>query len=308
MNSVSTAAAPLLDRLRDVLGLVKFSHSIFALPFALAGAWLAAAGVPRLATLGWIVLCAVAARTAAMGFNRLVDRDLDAANPRTAARELPRGALSPMAVGLLVVVSAAVFVAGAFQLGAVPGRLALPVLAVLLGYSYVKRFSALAHFVLGLALALAPLGAWVAVRGAIEGPLAPVLWLALAVWTWVAGFDLIYACQDADFDRAAGLHSVPARLGVPRALALSRVLHVVTIGALVGVGVTAELGAVYFAATALVAALLVYEQSLVRSSDLSRVDLAFFTVNGWVGVALFLGLALDLAVHTPSALVAGGGA
>jgi 4-hydroxybenzoate polyprenyltransferase len=308
MNNVSPAAALLLDRLRAVLGLVKFSHSIFALPFALAGAWLAAAGVPRLATLGWIVLCAVAARTAAMGFNRLVDRELDAANPRTAAREMPRGALSPAAVSMLVVASAAVFVFGAFQLGSVPGQLALPVLVVLLGYSYVKRFSALAHFVLGLALALAPLGAWVAVRGAIEGPLAPVLCLALAVWTWVAGFDLIYACQDAEFDRAAGLHSVPARIGVARALVLSRVLHVVTVAALVGVGATADLGAVYYGATVFVAALLVYEQSLVRAGDLSRVNLAFFTVNGWVGVALFLGLALDLALHTPSVLVAGGGA
>jgi 4-hydroxybenzoate polyprenyltransferase len=294
--------------LRDVLSLVKFSHSIFALPFALAGAWLAAAGVPRLATLGWIVLCSVAARTAAMGFNRLVDRHLDAANPRTAARELPRGALSPTAVLLLVLAASTVFVAGAFQLGPVPGWLAPPVLGVLLGYSYVKRFSALAHFVLGLALALAPLGAWVAVRGAIEGPMAPVLWLALAVWTWVAGFDLIYACQDADFDRAAGLHSVPARLGVRRALTLSRMLHVATVGALVGVGVSAQLGAVYFGATALVAGLLVYEQRLVRADDLSRVNLAFFTVNGWVGVALFLGLALDLALHTPSALTAGGAA
>ncbi|MEZ6016634.1 MAG: UbiA-like polyprenyltransferase [Planctomycetota bacterium] len=297
-----------MSRLRAVLGLVKFSHSIFALPFALAGAWLAAAGPPRLATLGWIVLAAVAARTAAMAFNRLVDRHIDAANPRTVGRELPRGAMRPAAVGALVLVAAGVFIGAAFALGPVPGWLAPPVLVVLLGYSYVKRFSAAAHFVLGLALALAPLGAWVAVRGAIEGPLAPVLWLALAVWTWVAGFDLIYACQDVDFDRARGLHSVPARLGVQRALALSRALHVVTVVALTLVGLSAGLGAVYFGAVAFVAALLVYEQRLVQPDDFSRVDLAFFTVNGWVGVALFLGLAVDLALHVPGRLAPAGSA
>ena len=295
-----------MSRLVDVLRLVKFSHSVFALPFALAGAWLAAGGMPRLATLGWIVLCAVAARTAAMAFNRLVDRDVDAVNPRTAGRELPRGALRPGLVAALVLAAAAVFVLGAFALGRVPGLLSFPVLAVLLGYSYVKRFSALAHFVLGLALALGPLGAWVAVRGGVEGPLAPVLWLALAVWTWVAGFDLIYACQDAEFDRAEGLHSVPARVGVARALVLSRVLHVVTAAALVGVGVTAGLGLAYFAAVALVVGLLVYEQSLVRADDLSRVDLAFFTVNGWVSVALFVGVALDLALRASGATSGGG--
>jgi len=285
---------------RAVLGLVKFSHSVFALPFALAGAWLAAGGVPRAATLAWIVLCAVAARTAAMAFNRLVDRHLDAANPRTRGRELPSGALSPRAVAALVVGAAAVFVYGAFQLGPVPGRLALPVLLVLLGYSYMKRFSALAHFVLGLALALAPLGAWVAVRGAIEGPLAPVLWLALGVWTWVAGFDLIYACQDTEYDRGAGLHSLPAKLGNGGVLRVSRLLHAVTVAALAACGASAGLGSVYFGAVALVAALLVYEQSLVRADDLSRVDLAFFTVNGWVGVAYFIGMAADLALAAPA--------
>jgi 4-hydroxybenzoate polyprenyltransferase len=274
--------------LRDVLGLVKFSHSIFALPFALAGAWLAAAGVPRLATLGWIVLCAVAARTAAMGFNRLVDRDLDAANPRTAARELPRGALSPTAVVLLVLGSAAVFVAGAFQLGTVPGSLAPPVLAVLLGYSYVKRFSALAHFVLGLALALAPLGAWVAVRGAIEGPLAPVLCLALAVWTWVAGFDLIYACQDVEFDRGASLFSIPARWGVPTALRISAISHLLTVICLFALWQFAAMGPIFLCGVIAVAILLAYEHRLVRPDDLTRVNAAFFNVNAVISIGLFV--------------------
>jgi 4-hydroxybenzoate polyprenyltransferase len=207
-----------MKRLRDLLGLVKFSHSIFALPFALQGAWLAARGVPPAKKLAWIVLCAVAARTAAMAFNRLVDRRFDADNPRTAGRELPSGKLSAGSVALLVALGTSVFVAAAFQLGSLCGWLSLPVIALLLSYSYVKRWSFLAHAVLGLALALAPLGAWLGVRGDLRGDIVPVLLLALAVWSWVAGFDLIYACQDVDFDRRTGLHSVPARFGIGRTL------------------------------------------------------------------------------------------
>lgn len=279
--------------LRDCFSLVRFSHSVFALPFALQGAWLAAGGVPKPRVLALIVVCAVAARTAAMGFNRLVDRDVDAANPRTSGRELPARKLSVGAVRLLVAIASAVFVAASFALHPLAGELSLPVLAVLLGYSYVKRFSSLAHVVLGASLALAPLGAWIAVRGSFEGDLAPVLWLALAVVTWVAGFDLIYACQDADFDRAAGLHSIPARRGIAFALRLSSLLHVGTIGALVLVGLSAHLQIVYWIAVAIAGLLLCWEHSLVSPRDLSRVDTAFFTVNGWVGVGLFVGLALD---------------
>lgn len=282
--------------MKRVLSLVRFSHSVFALPFALQGAWLARGGLPPVRTLAWIVLCAVAARTAAMAFNRLVDRDLDAENPRTRSRELPSGAIGVGAVRALVVVSAAAFVFGATRLNALAGWLSLPVLGVLLGYSYVKRVSWAAHAVLGLSLALAPLGAWVAVRGDLAGDLRPVLFLALAVWSWVAGFDLIYACQDADFDRRRGLHSVPARFGVGAALRLSIALHVVTVACLVAVELTAHLGWIYAAAVAAAAALLAWEHGLVREDDLSRVNVAFFTLNGWVGVALFLGLALDLGV------------
>lgn len=283
-----------MKRIADVLSLVRFSHSIFALPFALQAAWLAAGGLPELSVLGWVVVCAVAARTAAMAFNRLVDRDIDALNPRTSARELPAGKLDPATVRCVIGVAATVFVLGAFQLNPLAGWLSFPVLAVLLGYSQVKRFSVLAHLVLGLALALAPLGAWVAVRGHLGGDLRPVLFLAAAVWTWVAGFDLIYACQDADFDRAQGLYSVPARCGVRAALRLSSLLHVSTVACLALFAAGAGLGWIYWASVLGAAVLLAWEHGLVRPDDLSRVDVAFFTVNGWVGVALFLGLVLDL--------------
>lgn len=285
----------MIETLRPWFSLVKFGHSVFALPFALAGAWLAAGGRPEWRVLGLVVLCAVSARTAAMAFNRWLDRRIDAANPRTRARELPRGVLSAGAVLALVVLAALVFLGAARALNPLCLRLAPLVLAVLLGYSAMKRFSAAAHFVLGLALALAPLGAWVAVRGSLAGDLATPLWLALAVLTWVAGFDLIYACQDEAFDRAHGLHSIPARLGVARALGLARGLHALTVLALALCARAAGLGWVFALALACAAILLVWQHRLVSPADLSRVDVAFFTLNGWVSVALFLGVALDLA-------------
>lgn len=283
-----------MKRLTTYLSLVKFSHSIFALPFALQGAWLAAGGMPRGMDILWIVVAAVCARTAAMAFNRLVDRRQDAANPRTAGRELPAGKLVPAQVAGLVVLAALGFVGAAFALNPLAGRLSLPVLAVLLSYSFFKRFSLLAHAVLGLGLALAPLGAWIAVRGDFEGDLRPVLLLAAAVWSWVAGFDLIYACQDAEFDRASGLHSVPARFGVGRALLIARVLHLVTVACLVAFTASADLSWIYWTAVGGAALLLAWEHSLVAPDDLSRVNVAFFTLNGWVGVALFVGLVLDM--------------
>jgi len=284
-------------RVREYFSLVKFSHSIFALPFALQGAWLANGARPKLAVLSLIVVCAVAARTAAMAFNRLVDRDVDAQNPRTRERELPSGRLSARGVAALVMVSASVFVAAAFALNTLAGVLALPVIAILFVYSLVKRFSALAHFVLGLSLALAPLGAWIAVRGDFSGDLRPILWLSAAVVCWVAGFDLIYACQDREFDRRAGLHSIPARFGIAFALNLSSALHVATVVALGMVAVSAHLSLVYWVAIALAALLLVWEHRLVSPRDLSRVNVAFFTINGWIGVGLFVGLVIDRALH-----------
>ncbi len=291
-----------MSRVGATLSLVKFSHSVFALPFALMGAWLAAGGRPAMGTLGWIVLCAVSARTAAMAFNRLVDRDIDAANPRTVGRELPSGALAVGYARALVLVSSGIFIAGAFALNDLAGWLSPAVLAVLLGYSYVKRFSAAVHLVLGVALGLAPLGAWIAVRGDFAGDLVPVLLLFCTVWTWVAGFDLIYACQDAEFDAGRGLHSIPAKLGVGGALRVSRVLHVLTALSLGLLAWRADTGVVFWISCVAAVGLLCWEQSLVREDDLSRVDVAFFTINGWVGVALFLGLALDMALRSGDAV------
>jgi len=292
-----------VSRVAATLSLVKFSHSVFALPFALMGAWLAAGGPPAWPTLALIVLCAVSARTAAMAFNRLVDRAIDAQNPRTARRELPSGALAVGYARGLVLLSVAVFVGGAFALNGLAGRLSPAVLAVLLGYSYVKRFSAAVHLVLGVALGLAPLGAWIAVRGDFSGDLAPVLLLFCTVWTWVAGFDLIYACQDAEFDASRGLHSIPAKLGVGGALRVSRALHLLTAVSLGLLAWQAGTGPVFWVSCAAAVGLLCWEQSLVHEDDLSRVDVAFFTINGWVGVALFLGLALDMGLRSGDAVV-----
>lgn len=280
----------------DYFRLVKFSHSIFALPFALASAWLASGGLPPLRTLGLIVLCAVAARTAAMGFNRLVDHKLDAANPRTVARELPSGVLSPFAVSVFILVSTAVFVLGAWALSPLCASLSPVVLLVLFGYSYAKRFTYFAHLILGLALGCAPLGAWLAVRGSFAGDLWPPILLAAAVTLWVAGFDLIYSCQDAQFDRERGLHSIPARFGLERALGLSRLLHACTALLLVGFGLRAELGPAWWLGVLLSGALFIWQHRLVSAQDLARVDMAFFTLNGWIGVGLFAGLAADLAL------------
>ncbi len=285
-----------LARVGDYLRLVKFSHSVFALPFALMGAWIGAGGPPAARTLAWIAVAAVAARTAAMGFNRLVDRRIDAANPRTRSRELPAGVLAARQVVWLVVLSCAVFLGAAWALGPLCLAFAPLVLAVLLGYSFVKRFSALCHLVLGLALALAPLGAWLAVRGELSGDLLPPLLLAAAVLTWVAGFDLLYALSDIDFDRAQGLHSIPARIGVARTLVVSSALHGLTFLCLLAFWRSADLGWIFAAAVLAAGLLLLLQHRIVRPDDLSRLDLAFFTLNGWVGVALFAGLALDMAL------------
>jgi 4-hydroxybenzoate polyprenyltransferase len=276
--------------------MIKFSHSVFALPFALASAVLAAGGptglTPR--TLIWIVLAMVGARSAAMGFNRLADHALDARNPRTAARELPRGALSRTSVWLFVGLSAAALVLAAAMLNPLCLTLSPLALGIVFGYSFTKRFTALSHVILGLALAIAPVGAWIAVRGEFD---LPPLVLGLAVLTWVAGFDTIYSCQDTAFDREAGLHSLPARLGVRRALAVARAFHVLAVLFLLGLFVVVPLHPVYLVGVSLVAALLGYEHSLVRHDDLSRIDAAFFTVNGWisVGYLLFVAAARHLA-------------
>jgi len=264
--------------------MIKFSHSVFALPFALTSATLAAAQGFRWDQGVWILVAMVGARSAAMGFNRLADQELDARNPRTASRELPAGRLSRAEVWVLVAVSAAALVLAAAMLN--PVCLALSPLALLIvfGYSYTKRFTAFSHLFLGLALAVAPVGAWLAIRGRLSA--APIV-LGLAVLTWVAGFDTIYSCQDVEFDRAQGLRSFPAWLGVAAALRLARALHILTVVCLLALYRLVPLHPLYLAGVGGVAILLAYEHSLVRAHDLSRVNAAFFTVNGWVSVAYF---------------------
>jgi 4-hydroxybenzoate polyprenyltransferase len=274
----------ILRQVADFGRMIKFSHSVFALPFALTSLVLAGTGGVGWQQVAWILVAMVGARSAAMGFNRLADQDIDALNPRTAARELPRGVLSRAQVWLFVLVSAAVFVVAASQLNRLCLYLSPVALAIVFGYSYAKRFTSLAHLILGLALAIAPVGAWLAVRGTFERE--PIV-LALAVLTWVAGFDVIYSCQDYEFDRRAGLYSIPARLGIAGALLAARGLHVTTVTALLLLYWLTPLHPLYLAGVAGVSLLLVYEHSLVRADDLSRVNAAFFTVNGWIGVLYF---------------------
>jgi 4-hydroxybenzoate polyprenyltransferase len=286
-------------RVRDYLELVRFSHTLFALPFALMGAVLAAWGPEGLRgrPRDWlgILLCMATARSAAMAFNRLVDRDVDARNPRTAGRHLPRGAMTPAAVAAFTLICSAAFVASTllFLPNPWPLRLSVPVLLWLLGYSYTKRFTSLAHFWLGASLSLSPIAAWIALRGDLAWP---PIWLGLGVFWWVSGFDLIYACQDADYDRGAGLNSVPARLGVAGALRLAAVCHALMIPALVALGPSYPLGPIYYAGVAVAAVLLIYEHSLVRPDDLDRVNVAFFHVNVAISMGLLAVTVADLIV------------
>jgi len=262
--------------------MVKFSHTVFALPFALAATALAARGHGiTLAQVVAILIAMAGARTAAMGFNRIVDRRLDAKNPRTAGRELPTGKVSVLSAALLTAISAATFIAAAASLGRLCLALSPVVLGLVLGYSFTKRFTWLCHLFLGLAIGIAPAGAWIAVRGELS---APAIWLVAAVTTWIGGFDVLYALSDREFDRSAGIHSVPARFGISAALVISATLHLGTVGALVAVGYSAGLGTIYFLGVAAVVAIFAYEHSIVRPSDLSRVDVAFFNLNGYVSL------------------------
>ena len=273
-----------LERAAAYGRMIRFSHSAFALPFALTSAVLAAReGGVTVRPLFWIVVAMVSARSAAMGFNRLADHAIDARNPRTAGRELPRGVLSRREAWVFVAISTAVFVLAAARLNPLCLALSPVALLIVFGYSYTKRFTAASQLVLGLSLAVAPVGAWLAIRGRFE---AVPLVLGAAVVLWVAGFDTIYACQDADFDRREGLHSIPARLGVPRALVLARALHVGAILLLIGLFRLAPLHPLYLAGVAVVAGLLAWEHTLVRPDDLSRVMQAF-NLNGWVSLGYF---------------------
>jgi 4-hydroxybenzoate polyprenyltransferase len=280
-----------LSRVRVYASFVRVSHSVFALPFALAGALLAARHhAVTWPIVGWILVAMTAARSAAMGFNRLVDARIDGLNPRTAMREIPRGAMSMREAAWFVALSSAAFVFASWRLNPVCLALSPVALAIVFWYSLAKRFTTWTQLFLGLAMAVAPVGGWLAVGG--RGGWEPWL-LAAAIGTWVGGFDVLYACQDLDFDSAHGLHSIPVRFGIRASLAISRVMHVIAVACLLALAVVTPLGGVYLAGVALVAAMLVFEQSLVRADDLSQVKRAF-DLNGYVGILYLLVLVVAL--------------
>ena len=290
----SAPAAGILAKFRTTLEMIKFEHSVFALPFALVGAMLAVHGWPAWRQIFWLVVAMVGARSAAMTFNRIADRRIDALNPRTKARALPAGKLTlPFAVGFTVA-SCAVLVLAAYELNSLAFKLSPAAVVILLGYSYFKRFTALTHLVLGLADGLSPIAAWIAVRGDVSWS---VTLLGAAVALWVAGFDLIYACQDVAFDRAHGIHSIPQRFGVRAALYTSVAFHAAMVVLLVAVARMEHLGVLALAGIVLVAALLAYEHTLVKPTDLSRINAAFFTINGYVSILFFLTWAADVMIH-----------
>jgi 4-hydroxybenzoate polyprenyltransferase len=280
-----------VPRIATYLSFVRFSHSVFALPFALTGALLAWRTQPfSWAQIGWIIVCMVSARSAAMGFNRLVDARWDALNPRTAMRELPRGAMSTREATVFVAVASAVLIFGASRLNTWCLLLSPLALAIVFWYSLAKRYTAYTQMFLGLAMAVAPVGGWIAAGG--RGGAEPWL-LGLAIGLWVGGFDILYACQDVEFDLRAGLRSIPTRFGVRRSIMLSRVMHVATVAVMAWLWQAAALPPLYLVGVAFVAVLLTYEQSLVSDSDLSQVKRAF-DLNGWVGIVYFASTALAL--------------
>jgi len=284
-------SVPLIRDIRTTLEMIKWEHSVFALPFALCGAMLAARGWPTAWQLAWIAVAMIGARSAAMAFNRLVDADIDAANPRTKMRAIPAGALSRKFVVVFVAVSAALLLLAAWRLNRLAFYLSPVALAVVLLYSFTKRFTRWSHLVLGFALGIAPAAAWIAVRGSLD---PRILLLTAAVTFWVAGFDVLYACQDYDFDRQSGLYSIPRFVGIGNALWIARALHFVMLGLLASLVVVFGLGKFALAGVIVVALLLLYEHSLVRAHDLSKLNAAFFTMNGVIAVVFFLFIAADL--------------
>jgi len=282
----------MLKSLRLTLEMIKIEHTLFALPFAFLGAVLAARGLPTVQQIIWITVAMIGARSAAMAFNRLADWRIDAANPRTAMRAIPAGLLSVQFVGLFTLVSAAIFFLAAYMLNQLTLLLSPVALASVLLYSYTKRFTSLSHLVLGWCLSIAPTGAWIAARGAIDSPV-PLL-LSLAVMLWTAGFDVIYACQDYDFDVQSGLHSIPEKLGIANALWVARLLHVGMFAALLAVFILSNLHWLGLLGVVVTAALLIYQHSIIKANDLSRLNAAFFTTNAFVSVILFVTIAADI--------------
>lgn len=278
-----------MRKLRIILEMIKFEHTVFALPFAIMSAFIAAEGLPSLSKLGWILVAMVGARSCAMAFNRLADAEIDSKNPRTVTRAIPAGLITKGSVWVFTIVSAALLVFAAWRLNPLAFALSPVALFVIIGYSYTKRFTALSHFWLGLALSISPVGAWIAIKGQFDW--TPII-LCCIVLLWTAGFDIIYACQDVNFDRKHGLHSIPARIGIRWALWLSSALHVIAVGLLFGIPLLTELGIFYYIGVGIVVLIFVYEHAIVKPNDLSRVNLAFFTLNGMISLVL---MALSIA-------------
>lgn len=283
----------MFEKIALYLKMIKFSHSVFALPFAFTAALMAASGIPSAKQVFWIVVAMVSARSGAMGLNRIIDREIDAKNPRTANREIPSGKINVGSAVFFTVISLTVFVFSAYILNPLCLKLSPLAIAVLLLYSYTKRFTWLSHIVLGIAISAAPVGAWIAVRGTFNAEILP---LAFAVIFWLAGFDVLYALQDIEFDRAHGLHSIPERFGIKDTLLFSRVFHLITWGLLAFTGIIFDLGIFYWIGMAAAGGLFIYEHSLVKHDDLSRIDMAFFNMNGYISITVFVFTLLDYLV------------
>jgi len=272
------------------LRMIKFPHSVFALPFAFTGAIMAEGGIPPPGKIFWITLAMVGARSGAMGLNRIIDKKIDQANPRTRNRELPRGVIMVSEAALFTIVSFAILVLSAYMLNPLCLKLSPVAIVVLFIYSYTKRFTWATHFILGLSLSAAPLGAWIAIRGTFDIEILPI---AFAVIFWLAGFDTFYALQDIDFDKSYGLYSIPKRFGIKKALFMARIFHLVTLLLLLFSGLLFKLGIFYWLGMLIVAGMFIYEHSLVREDDLSRLDIAFFNMNGYISITVFIFTFLD---------------
>jgi 4-hydroxybenzoate polyprenyltransferase len=281
----------MLNRIKIILDMIKFEHTIFALPFAFTGALLAGRGMPSWHAAFWIMVAMVGARSAAMGFNRWADREIDAENPRTKTRALPMGLVTPQQVLLFVIVSSALFIVAAYRLNTLTFALSPLALGIVFFYSYTKRFTFLSHAVLGLAIAIAPIGAWIAVAGSLD-PAALVL--GGAVLFWLLGFDVLYALQDREFDSSRGLRSIPQRFGIRRSLWISRCAHAVTMTFLFLLAPMLGLGWFYLAGVVISLGMIVYEHALVKEHDLSKLGFAFFNMNGYISVTIFVFTALDV--------------
>jgi len=282
-----------INKFSVYLSMIKFPHSIFALPFAFTSALIAASGIPDLRQIGWIVIAMVGARSGAMGLNRIIDREIDSANPRTKGREIPRGAISVFAAVLFVGVSFILLVFAAYMLNPLCLKLSPVAIVVLILYSYTKRFTWMSHFFLGLSISAAPLGAWLAVKGSFDVEIVP---LAIAVIFWLAGFDVLYALQDVDFDKKYGLHSIPERFGISKSIHLARIFHITSFLLLAANGVIFQLGGLYWTGMFLTAGLFLYEHSLIKIDDLRKLDIAFFNMNGYISVTVFIFTLMDYMV------------